>query len=97
MSKNPSKVAMNAADKIILLFEPYEGSYFDEIAAIIDEEMHSTEIMDTLWLCKKLVDEALPKFNWGASALDAEAIQILNEAPKVLNTTLDRLVKGESK
>jgi len=28
-----------------------------------------------------LIDVALPRFNWGASALDAEAIQLLNEVP----------------
>ena len=31
--------------------------------------------------CQRLFDEALPKFNWGASALDANAIQLLNEVP----------------
>lgn len=29
----------------------------------------------------RLFEEALPKFNWGASALDANAIQLLNETP----------------
>ncbi|WP_142028335.1 hypothetical protein [Bordetella hinzii] len=30
---------------------------------------------------KRLFDEALPKFNWGASFLDANVIQLLNEVP----------------
>ncbi|HEY3434264.1 MAG TPA: hypothetical protein VGK41_01290 [Solirubrobacterales bacterium] len=30
---------------------------------------------------QRLFAEALPKFNWGASALDANAIQLLNEVP----------------
>lgn len=30
---------------------------------------------------RRLHDEALPKFNWGASALDANAIGLLNEVP----------------
>lgn len=29
----------------------------------------------------ELFDKALPKFNWGASFLDAEAITLLNEVP----------------
>lgn len=29
----------------------------------------------------RLFNEALPKFNWGASALDANAITLLNEVP----------------
>lgn len=29
----------------------------------------------------RLFDEALPKFNWGASFLDANAIRLLNEVP----------------
>jgi hypothetical protein len=28
-----------------------------------------------------MVEKALPKFNWGASALDAQAIRLLNETP----------------
>lgn len=31
--------------------------------------------------CDRLFNEALPKFNWGASALDANAISLLNEVP----------------
>ena len=30
---------------------------------------------------ERLVDEALPKFNWGASVLDANAIGLLNDVP----------------
>lgn len=35
--------------------------------------------------CKRLFDEALPKFNWGASALDANAIKLLNDVPIKVN------------
>lgn len=31
--------------------------------------------------CQRLFNEALPKFNWGASFLDANAINLLNEVP----------------
>lgn len=36
---------------------------------------------EALRLAKRLCDEALPKFNWGASALNANAIALLNEVP----------------
>ncbi len=38
-------------------------------------------IDDALATAVTLVRKALPQFDWGASALDAEAIQILNEFP----------------
>lgn len=37
--------------------------------------------IEALRLCQRLFDEALPKFNWGASALDANAIDLLNRVP----------------
>lgn len=37
----------------------------------------------------RLFEEALPKFNWGASALDANAIQLLNEVPGEVRAALD--------
>lgn len=38
---------------------------------------------------KQLFDEALPKFNWGASCLDANAITLLNEVPGEIAAALD--------
>ena len=47
----------------------------------------------------RLFEEALPKFNWGASALDANAIQLLNEVPGEVRAALDafaqQLVDGD--
>jgi len=37
---------------------------------------------------KRLFDEALPKFDWGRSALDANAIKLLNEVPRLVNLAL---------
>lgn len=37
---------------------------------------------------KRLFDEALPKFNWGDSFLDADAIKLLNEVPQEVNRAL---------
>ena len=39
------------------------------------------EAQDALQAAQRLFKEALPKFNWGASFLDANAIQLLNEVP----------------
>ncbi len=39
------------------------------------------KMLDTLEQVERLIKEALPKFNWGASALDANAIKLLNEVP----------------
>ena len=38
--------------------------------------------------CVRLIREALPKFNWGASALDANAIALLNEVPGQVDASL---------
>jgi hypothetical protein len=43
--------------------------------------------------CQRLIDEALPKFNWGASALDANAISLLNDVPIAVHLAL-RKAKG---
>ena len=36
---------------------------------------------DALEAAQKLCREALPKFNWSASCLDANAIRLLNDVP----------------
>lgn len=37
---------------------------------------------------KQLVNEALPKFNWSASALDANAIRLLNDVPLIVQRAI---------
>lgn len=49
-----------------------------EYAALIAER---DQLRAAATRAKQLFDEALPKFNWGASFLDASAIQLLNEVP----------------
>lgn len=46
------------------------------------------ELLDALLAAKKMIDEALPKFNWGASFLDANAITLLNETPIKINAAI---------
>ena len=36
----------------------------------------------------RMIREAFPRFNWGASALDANAIALLNETPRPLQAAL---------
>ena len=43
-----------------------------------------------LLLAQRMCREALPKFNWGASFLDANAIQLLNEAPAAIDAAIAR-------
>ena len=38
--------------------------------------------------CERLFKEALPKFNWRDSALDANAIRLLNEVPGLVAKAL---------
>jgi hypothetical protein len=39
------------------------------------------DMIAALARAERLFKEALPKFNWGKSALDANAIELLNEVP----------------
>lgn len=45
---------------------------------------------------RTLFDEALPKFDWGKSALDANAIRLLNEVPREVKTAIGDLKKYAS-
>ena len=46
------------------------------------------KLLKTLERCRDLHEIALPKFNWGASFLDAEAIALLNEVPAEVKEAL---------
>ncbi len=46
------------------------------------------ELLAALLLAQRLCDEALPKFNWGASTLDANAIDLLNRAPVAIQAAI---------
>lgn len=48
----------------------------------------SPDLLDAARLAEELVAVVLPKFNWGASALDARAIEILNEFPRVVRAAI---------
>lgn len=48
------------------------------------------EMLEALKAARKLFDEALPKFNWGASFLDANAISLLNSVPAKVQAAITR-------
>lgn len=45
-------------------------------------------MVDALHAAKRLFEEGLPKFNWGDSVLDGNAIALLNEVPKMVALAL---------
>lgn len=47
-----------------------------------------TDLVAALVAADALIKYALPRFNWGASALDAKAIALLNEVPGIVSTAL---------
>lgn len=47
------------------------------------------QLIESNTLALRIIDEALPKFNWGASALDANAIQLLNEGAIAIRAASD--------
>lgn len=53
------------------------------------------EAREALKLAKRLNDEALPKFDWGKSALDANAIWLLNEVPLAVDEALRSTLSPE--
>lgn len=48
------------------------------------------EMLSALKAAKRLFEEAHPKFNWGASFLDADAISLLNDVPIQVQAAIDR-------
>lgn len=53
--------------------------------------MKSDHVKETLELVDRMVTEALPKFDWGKSPLDSNAIFLLNAASIAVTNSLSRL------
>ncbi len=51
-------------------------------------------VLHALERAVQLFDQALPKFDWGKSPLDANAIRLLNEVPAEVRATLRQLAGG---
>lgn len=52
-----------------------------EARPIIDKLNSYDALVKALQRAERLINQALPKFDWGKSALDANAIALLNEVP----------------
>ena len=72
------------------LFDAICETFREEKAHAVARALNAaTTNQATLARAARLFEEALPKFNWGASALDANAIQLLNEVPGEVRAALD--------
>jgi hypothetical protein len=60
--------------------------YADEMLVDINLELHNLVV--ALVGTQKMISEAHPKFNWGGSFLDANAITLLNRAPLAVGGAL---------
>lgn len=69
-------------------------NFGDAAATVCDLRAQLAEAQNALEAAQRLFKEALPKFNWGASFLDANAIQLLNEVPAKVNAAI-KAAKGE--
>ena len=80
------------------LFDAICETFSEEEAHAVARALNAaTTNQATLARAARLFEEALPKFNWGASALDANAIQLLNEVPGEVRAALDaneKLING---
>ncbi len=72
--------------------EEVEALRSEAVAALAERERDAERQLLALAMARQLFDKALPKFNWGASALDAETIRILNEAPSVVRAAIDNAI-----
>ena len=71
------------------LFDAICETFSEEEAHAVARALYAaTTNQATLARAARLFEEALPKFNWGASALDANAIQLLNEVPGEVRAAL---------
>ena len=76
-------------------FKHWVGGYAQ---ALVDTEAEVkvlreklAEAKKALKFCELVESRALPKFNWGASVLDAKAIDLLNRFPRIVKNALSVL------
>jgi hypothetical protein len=60
------------------------------VAATVPSEFYDLALA-ALGQTREMIDKALPEFNWGASALSADGIRLLNETPGVVNAAIASL------
>jgi hypothetical protein len=81
-------VASNAIKRGKAFLVTGAGGDYDKLKAERDE------LLEALKQTQRLIDEALPKFNWGNSALDANAISLLNSVPLAVNAAIAKAEGG---
>jgi hypothetical protein len=86
---------VDSTGRVALVSGPFhsddkEVEWCEKVAAALNDHAQRDELVKALQQCERLFKEALPKFNWSASALDANAIQLLNETPAVVGAALSR-------
>jgi hypothetical protein len=62
-----------------------------DLYAVLELVRRAEEAKVALEDCQRLFREALPKFNWAASALDGGAIELLNEVPQTVRHAIGLL------
>lgn len=55
------------------------------------------DLLAALERTNRLFEKALPKFNWGASALDANAIKLLNEVPREVRAAIAKTTSPQGR
>ena len=68
--------------------DTFKGRYWATEESFNKTQRTLRILISALQRADQLCHEALPKFNWGASALDANAIALLNEVPNEIRAAL---------
>lgn len=71
-----------------IAFVPIEDEEDEGLAHLIAA---APEMAELLADCHRLFETALPEFDWGRSALSADAIKQLNDVPIAVRSVLDRI------
>lgn len=73
-----------------------DGEGYDSDAQMANARLIAAapDLYAALDAAQRLCKEALPKFNWAGSALDANAIRLLNDVPLAINAALAK-ARGE--
>lgn len=68
----------------------------DRRRKLAGEPSPTEQLLVALKAAERMIDVALPQFNWGASCLSAEAIALLNETPGVVRAAIRRAEAGNA-